>query len=90
MSLNQRVYEASVCKCGKPIFSGAYFDAGKAHNAIARSMRARLRNGSIAKTDVVTVCVQDMSGYFPSCREIFEGYYKKSISVSEYLRLDTE
>lgn len=70
----------------KVLLSALYDNSTKAHNAIRRSLQARLRNKTLTMDTVVWVRVIDASGYFTSCLEIFPGHYDKVTTVSEYLR----
>ena len=54
-------------------------------NRIKRSLKKRVRNGTLNPDDIILVHIQDASGYFRSCPEIFGGYCHKQGKVSEFI-----
>ena len=72
---------------GNVIYSKWAASPKEAHNNISKSLNARLRNKSIKERDIVEILIRDASGYFPSCPEIFPGYFHKTLSVAEYLSM---
>lgn len=67
------------------VLSAFYENPHEAHKAIKKSLHKRLKSGWLSTSDQITVVITDASGYFTSCPQIFPGYYRKTLSVSEYL-----
>lgn len=52
---------------------------------IRRSLRAKVRKGSLNMDDTIFIHVQDASGYFQSCPEVLGGYCHIEGKVSEFI-----
>ena len=81
-----RLYSATLQTYDSVLMSGIYWSVSKAHNAIKKSLRARLRLGTIMPTTTIMVEIKDASGYFKSCPDVFPDYYKKSTTVEAYIK----
>jgi len=62
-----------------------YDSPREAHASFKKSLQARIKSGWLSLNDQITVVIEDASGYFKSCPEIFPGYYRETTMVGKYL-----
>ena len=79
-------FKGYIEKDGEVIYS-AFDTEGEIWTRICRSLKMRVRHGSLKPEDKVLIHVQDASGYFKECPEILGGYFHEEGKVSEFIKI---
>lgn len=77
-------YKGYIKKDGKVIYD-VFEEKGNIWGRIRRSLRAKVRKGSLSMDDTILIHIQDASGYFQSCPEVLGGYVHEEGKVSEFI-----
>lgn len=77
-------YSGYVKKDGKVIYD-VFEEKCNIWERIRRSLRAKVRNGSLNMDDTILIHIQDASGYFQSCPEVLGGYVHEEGKVFDFI-----
>ena len=77
-------YTGYIKKDGKIIYN-VFEERSEIWKRIRRSLRAKVRNGSLNMDDTILIHIQDASGYFQSCPEVLGGYVHEEGKVFDFI-----
>lgn len=77
-------YKGYIKKDGKVIYE-VFEEKCNIWKRIRRSLRAKVRNGSLNMDDTILIHIQDASGYFQSCPEVLGGYVHEECKVFNFI-----